>query len=77
MVFFYLLAVRTATVSGPIEGFLKVSARKRVYLPVATLEPPNTMNNGVLRPVFAMDNPMLKILVEDCGGHGRAIEVLS
>jgi hypothetical protein len=24
-----------------------------------------------------MNNPMLKILVEDCGGHGRAIEVLS
>jgi hypothetical protein len=35
----YLLAVHsTATVSGPIEGFLKASVRKRVYnLPVAVL----------------------------------------
>jgi hypothetical protein len=73
----FLLTCCTATVSGPIEGFLKTSTRKRVYLPVAALEPPSTMKNNVLRPVFAMDNPILKILVEDCGGHGRAIEVLS
>ena len=73
----FLLACCTATVTGPFEEFFKASARKRVFLPVASLDLPAIIDGCVLRPVFKIDNPLLKILVEDCGGHGRALEVLS
>jgi len=73
---FLLLTCCTALVSRPIEGFLKASSRKWVYLPVASLDPPDIVRNGVLNPVFEMDNTIMKILVEDCGGHGRAFEIL-
>src|SRR6185369_15084458 len=54
----------------------KYSHRKHVYLPVASLEPPNYRQDHSLVPVFKNDE-ITKTLVEDCGGHGRALEVLN
>jgi hypothetical protein len=43
-----------------------------MYLPVEPLEPQRI--NGAL--IFNPD-PLTKILVDDCGGHGRALEILA
>ncbi|KAF9079269.1 hypothetical protein BGX27_006713, partial [Mortierella sp. AM989] len=50
--------------------------RKRVVLPVTSLQPPCINRNGVSRPVFNEDDHVIKVLVNDCGGHGRALESL-
>ncbi|RUS26936.1 hypothetical protein BC938DRAFT_483914 [Jimgerdemannia flammicorona] len=72
----FLLPCCTATFFRPIEQGLKPSNRKRVYLPVASLEPPAIRQNDTIQPAFPMDDPVMKILVGDCGGHGRALEIL-
>ena len=72
----FVIPVCTSTITGPIEGTLKYSHRKRVYLPVASLQPPNYRQGDSLVPVFKND-PITTILVEDCGGHGRALEILN
>ncbi|GES74357.1 crinkler (CRN) family protein, putative [Rhizophagus clarus] len=53
-----------------------LSHRKRVYLPVASLKSPEYRQGKNLVPVFEKKD-IMNILVEDCGGHGRALEVLS
>ena len=72
----FLLPCCTATFSRPIDQGLKPSNRYRVYLPVASLEPPTIRRNYTIQPAFPMDDPVMKILVGDCGGHGRALEIL-
>jgi hypothetical protein len=62
----------TATSSTEIHDAFGSSSRPRIYLPIEPLEPPRI--NGA--PVFNPD-PLTKILVEDCGGHGRALELLA
>ena len=52
---------------------LSNSHRKRIYLPVASLKPPKYCQGS---PVFEKKE-IMDILVEDCGGHGRALEVLN
>ncbi|RIB13229.1 hypothetical protein C2G38_2198446 [Gigaspora rosea] len=69
----FMIPVCTSTITGPIDGVLRHSTRDRVYLPVASLQPPN-YQQGV--PVFKNDK-VTNTLVEDCGGHGRALEVLN
>ncbi|KAF0465052.1 putative crinkler family protein [Gigaspora margarita] len=69
----FIIPVCTSTITGPIDGMLRYSTRDRVYLPVASLQPPN-YQQGV--PVFKNDK-VTNTLVEDCGGHGRALEVLN
>ncbi|KAF9426422.1 hypothetical protein BGZ76_002768, partial [Entomortierella beljakovae] len=66
----------TATVSTPVDQFLVSSHRKRVVLPVASLEPPSTQINGITTPVFNESDHIIKVLVNDCGGHRRALESL-
>ncbi|CAG8440772.1 12122_t:CDS:2, partial [Acaulospora colombiana] len=72
----FIIPICTSTITGPVEGSLKYSHRKRVYLPVASLEPPNHRQDHGLVPVFK-DDEITKILVEDCGGHGRTLEALN
>ncbi|CAG8617382.1 8244_t:CDS:1 [Ambispora gerdemannii] len=71
----FVIPVCTSTITGPVEGTLKYSHRKRVYLPVASLKPPSYHQDDRLVPVFK-DDEITKTLVEDCGGHGRALEAL-
>ncbi|CAB4417333.1 unnamed protein product [Rhizophagus irregularis] len=69
----FMIPVCTSTITGPIDGVLRNSTRDRVYLPVPSLQPPNDQQ-GV--PVFKNDK-ITNTIVEDCGGHGRALEVLN
>ncbi|CAG8447029.1 967_t:CDS:2, partial [Acaulospora colombiana] len=72
----FVIPVCTSTITGPIDGMLRYSQRKRIYLPVTSLQPPNYRQGDSLVPVFKNDE-ITSILVEDCGGHGRALEVLN
>ncbi|CAG8447929.1 3563_t:CDS:2, partial [Gigaspora rosea] len=72
----FIIPVCTSTITGPIESTLKYSHRKRVYLPVASLQPPKYRQGDNLIPVFKSDE-ITSTLVEDCGGHGRALEALN
>ncbi|KAI9240171.1 MAG: hypothetical protein BYD32DRAFT_459061 [Podila humilis] len=47
-----------------------------LLLPVASLEPPCTFQNGSSVLVFDEDDHIIKVLVSNCGGHGRALESL-
>ncbi|CAJ0631057.1 8514_t:CDS:2 [Entrophospora sp. SA101] len=44
---------------------------------IISLQPPTTLQNDIVIPVFQQDNHIIKLLVDDCGGHGRALEVLA
>jgi hypothetical protein len=68
----FVIPCCTATSSTEIRDAFGLSSRPRIYLPIEPLEPP--LINGAL--VFNPD-PLTKILVEDCGGHGRALELLA
>ncbi|RUS16231.1 hypothetical protein BC937DRAFT_91471 [Endogone sp. FLAS-F59071] len=72
----FLLSCCTAMVTHPVDQSLKSSSRKRVYLPVALLKPPTLNQSGFIQSAFQMDEIIMKILVGDCGGHGRALEIL-
>ncbi len=73
----FLIPCCTASITGPIDYLVKASYQKRVYLPVPSLHPPTIRQNntGKSIKVFQQDY-ITKILVEDCGGHGRALETL-
>ncbi|CAG8448871.1 8972_t:CDS:2 [Acaulospora morrowiae] len=66
----FIITCCTATISMPIHSFLD-SSQLRVFLPVTSLQPPRINGN----PVF-VDNPVMKMLINDMGGHGRALEAL-
>lgn len=67
----FIVTCCTATISMPIQNFITTSTQRRIYLPVTSLKPPSINSN----PVFA-DNPVMKMLINDMGGHGRALEAL-
>ncbi|CAI2183769.1 1785_t:CDS:1, partial [Funneliformis geosporum] len=67
----FVVTCCTATISMPIHNFLASSQQKRVFLPVTSLKPPKINNH----PVF-VDNPVMRMLINDMGGHGRALEAL-
>ncbi|CAG8719097.1 11308_t:CDS:2, partial [Acaulospora colombiana] len=72
----FVIPVCTSTITGPIDAVLRYSQRKRIYLPVTSLQPPSYRQVDGSVPVFK-DDEITNILVEDCGGHGRALEVLN
>ncbi|KAK3826764.1 MAG: hypothetical protein J3R72DRAFT_12604 [Linnemannia gamsii] len=72
----FLMTCCTATVTSPVDKALASTHRNRVVLPVASLEPPRITRNGLSSPVFDDDDHIIKVLVDDCGGHGRALESL-
>ncbi|CAG8583657.1 13207_t:CDS:1 [Funneliformis caledonium] len=72
----FVIPLCTATVTEPIDSVLKITHRKHVYLPIASLDPPTIIKGGVVTSIFQTDDHIIKMLVNDCGGHGRALEVL-
>ncbi|KAF9996051.1 hypothetical protein BGZ65_008337, partial [Modicella reniformis] len=72
----FMIACCTATVTSPVDQVLVSAHRKRVTLPVASLQPPHIDNDGSIVPVFDENDHVTKVLVSDCGGHGRALECL-
>lgn len=69
----FIIVCGTSTFYGPVDKILKGSRRRRVLLPCTSLEPPNINN----KPAFSLSGIVEKVLVQDCGGHGRALEVLT
>ncbi|CAG8689995.1 18168_t:CDS:2 [Rhizophagus irregularis] len=72
----FLLPCITCTIATSVEKALQFSHRKRAYLPVPSMKPPTYRQGNKVIPVFEKKE-IMDILVEDCGGHGRALEVLS
>jgi len=70
----FIMTCVTATCFGPVQGFLADTHRKRVYLPLNRLQPPTYKNDK--SPVFN-DSPATRLLVNDVGGHARAIELIA
>ncbi|KAG0342727.1 hypothetical protein BG000_002072 [Podila horticola] len=72
----FLMACCTATVTSSVDKALTFTHRKRVVLPVASLKSPCSNQDGSSVPVFDESDHIIKVLVGDCGGHGRALESL-
>jgi hypothetical protein len=72
----FLLPCCTCTITSSVENVVALTHRNHVYLPVASLKPPEYRQENKVIPVFE-NKDIMNILVEDCGGHGRALEVLS
>ncbi|KAF9904571.1 hypothetical protein EC991_002560 [Linnemannia zychae] len=72
----FMMVCCTATVTTPVDKALASTHRNRIVLPVASLEPPRITRNGLSIPVFDEDDHIINVLVNDCGGHGRALESL-
>jgi hypothetical protein len=70
----FILTCVTATCFGPVQSFLAGSHRKRVYLPLNRLKPPTWKNH---LPVFDYNSPVVRLLVDDVGGHARAMELIA
>jgi hypothetical protein len=70
----FIMTCVTATHFGPPEGFLADSHRKRVYLPLNRLKPPAWKEDN--SPVLN-DSPVTRFLVDDVGGHARAMELIA
>ena len=70
----FILTCVTATYLGPAHQFLVESHRKRVYLPLNRLDAPTWKddNSEVLN-----DDPGTRLLLNDVGGHARAIEAIA
>ncbi|CAG8713490.1 11753_t:CDS:2, partial [Funneliformis caledonium] len=63
------------TITSPVEKFLSFSHQKRIFLPTAHLTAPYKREHGVLMQVFP-SHPIIEMLINDMGGHGRALETL-
>jgi len=64
----------TATCFGPVEQFLANSHSKRTYLPLNEIQSPIWKESNELD---ITPSPFADLLVEDVGGHPRAMEVLA
>jgi hypothetical protein len=53
---------------------MRESQRWRVYLPCDPIEAPKAADG---QAVFKHDNLLARVLIKDCGGHGRALEILA
>ena len=68
----FIIVCGTSTISGPVERILKGSRRRRILLPCVPLDVPKINN----QPAFNSTGLVQKVLIQDCGGHGRALELL-
>jgi hypothetical protein len=71
----FIMTCVTATHLGPEDQFLPASHRMRVYLPLNRLDAPTWKIDG--SKVFDDDDPGTRLLVDDVGGHARAIEAIA
>ena len=70
----FIMTCVTATCFGHVQRFLADSHRKRVYLPLNRLQPPTWKKDN--SPVFD-DSRVTRLLVNDVGGHARAMELIA
>jgi hypothetical protein len=72
----FIMTCVTATCFGPVKEFVADSHRNRVYRPINRLETPTRKSDDL--PIFDFDNsPVTRLLVNDVGGHARAIELIA
>ena len=69
----FVLVCCTSVLSVPIRNAMRRSNRLRIYLPVEPIQSP-TINGQPVTDVLK-NRPALKQAEEDCGGHGRALEI--
>jgi hypothetical protein len=70
----FIVVCSTSIISGPVETILKGSHQIRILLPCGPLKVP-TINQ---MPVIEVENNIIaEMLVKDCDGHGRALEMVS
>lgn len=71
----FFIVCGTSTISGgAVSKALKASQRWRVYLPCEPIDRPKDANGN---NVFTYGNMLEDFLIRDCGGHGRALEILA
>ncbi|KAG9296755.1 hypothetical protein G9A89_001387 [Geosiphon pyriformis] len=64
-----------ATITGPVDFFLRSSPRNHIYLLILSLHSPSIFKDGIEYNLFP-DDYILNIFVNDCRGHGRDLKVL-
>jgi hypothetical protein len=65
----FVIACCTSTVFEPVTSAIAKSPQRRIYLTPPSLNP---------EKIFPfLDEPVLKLLMHDMGGHGRALEAFS
>lgn len=72
----FLMVCCTTTVISPVDKALASTHWKWVILPVTSLEPLYFVQDGRSKLVFNENDHIIKVLVSNCGGHGRALESL-
>ncbi|GBC05314.1 hypothetical protein RclHR1_06170018 [Rhizophagus clarus] len=72
---YFFIGTCTATVTNPFGQYIATSSQKRIMLPITSLKPPKRRINNSICPVFT-EHPIVNMLVNDMGGHGRALETL-
>ena len=70
----FIMTCVTATYLGPAYQFLVESHRNRVYLPLNRLDAPTWKDDD---SEVLNDDPGTRLLVNDVGGHARAIETIA
>jgi hypothetical protein len=70
----FIMTCVTATCFGPVQRFLADSHRLRIHLPLNRLQPPTWKRDN--SPVLN-NSPVIRLLVDDIGGHARAMELIA
>lgn len=70
----WVIAICSATIYSPVNEFLAGSSQWRYKVPTAILSRPRVQNVDVFAG-FDGDE-LIQLLIEDMGGHGRAVETL-
>ncbi|CAG8745002.1 5093_t:CDS:2, partial [Dentiscutata erythropus] len=68
----FIIGCCSATSMKPMRDILAKSRQLHIQLLIPQLKAPSCFH----RPVFDMEKPLVKILVEDMGGNSRALEAL-
>ena len=71
----FIMTCVTATCFGPVQQILADSHRMRVYLPLHRLDAPTWKETNL--PVLDNNSLTTRLLVDDVGGHARAIELIA
>ncbi|PKY62667.1 hypothetical protein RhiirA4_489558 [Rhizophagus irregularis] len=72
----FLIPLYTTMITDLVDSILRITHCKHVYLPVASLDPPTIIKDNIVTSIFQTDDHIIKILVNNCKGYRRALEVL-
>ncbi|KAI9994773.1 hypothetical protein PInf_011604 [Phytophthora infestans] len=72
----WLIVICAATITQPVDEFLAVSPQWREMLQTTSLERPKINGRDVFDTFNDGNEALTQLLVDDMGGHGRALEEL-